>query len=126
VHYWADLQSVHRFFCYDNSAEREMSASACARSVPGFDLVILTQIGLSCQNFKLLYFKSDLVFLLCTAFKNSMLFFWGVTEMCSWEGNRRCDIALALRHRLRLSDSELNVGWVNPWVGLSWTGLSFD
>jgi len=33
VHCWADLQSVHGFRCYDNSAEREMSASACTRSV---------------------------------------------------------------------------------------------
>jgi len=48
VHYWADLQSVHEFRCYDNihvcklialyaasaySAEREMSASACTRSM---------------------------------------------------------------------------------------------
>ena len=45
MHCWADLQSVHEFHCYDNihvcelialytenaySAEREMSASACA------------------------------------------------------------------------------------------------
>jgi len=36
VDYWADLQSVHGFRCYDNSAEREMSASACTRSMPGF------------------------------------------------------------------------------------------
>jgi len=50
VHYWADLLSVHGFRCYDNthvskliavysanaySAEREMSASACARSMAG-------------------------------------------------------------------------------------------
>jgi len=35
VHYWADLQSVHGFRCYDNSAERQMSASACTRSIPG-------------------------------------------------------------------------------------------
>ena len=34
VHHWEDLQSVHGFRCYDNSAEREMSASACTRSVP--------------------------------------------------------------------------------------------
>jgi len=27
---------VHRFRCYDNSAEREMSASACTRSMPGY------------------------------------------------------------------------------------------
>ena len=47
VHCWADLQSVHRFRCYDNthvyklialysasaySAEREVSASACTGS----------------------------------------------------------------------------------------------
>jgi len=30
-----DLLSVHGFRCYDNSAEREMSASACTRSIPG-------------------------------------------------------------------------------------------
>ena len=50
VHYWADLQSVHGFRSCDNihvckpialytanaySAEREMSASACTRSLPG-------------------------------------------------------------------------------------------
>jgi len=35
VHYWADLQLVHGFCCYDNSAECEMSASACTRSMPG-------------------------------------------------------------------------------------------
>ena len=49
VHYWADLQPVHGFRCYDNihvckrialctanaySAEREMSASACTDSMP--------------------------------------------------------------------------------------------
>ena len=51
----ADLQSVHEFRCYDNthvcklialytanaySAEREMSASAYARSMAGFVLVV--------------------------------------------------------------------------------------
>jgi len=50
VHYWADLQSVHGFRCYDNthvyklialcsantySAERKMPASACTRSMAG-------------------------------------------------------------------------------------------
>jgi len=34
VHYWADLQSVHGFRCYDNSAEREIPASACTRPIP--------------------------------------------------------------------------------------------
>jgi len=37
VHDWADLQSVHGFRCYDNSTEREMSASACTRSMPGLN-----------------------------------------------------------------------------------------
>jgi len=52
VQYWANVQSVHRFHCYDNthvcklialytastySAEREMSASACTRSVAGLN-----------------------------------------------------------------------------------------
>jgi len=36
VHCWADLQSVHGLCCYDNSAVREMSASACTRSMSGF------------------------------------------------------------------------------------------
>jgi len=51
VHYWADLQSVHGFRCYDNihvcklialytangySAERDMTASAYTRSMPGY------------------------------------------------------------------------------------------
>ena len=35
VHYWA----VHGFRCYDNSAEREMSASACTCSMPGWDII---------------------------------------------------------------------------------------
>ena len=50
VHYWADLQSVHGFHCYDNihvcklialytanvyCAECKMSASACTRSPAG-------------------------------------------------------------------------------------------
>jgi len=50
VHYWADLQSMHGFNCYDNihvrnlialytanvySAERQISASACTRSMAG-------------------------------------------------------------------------------------------
>ena len=41
VHYWADLQSVHGFRCYDNSAEREMSANACTRCMPGLNLSLL-------------------------------------------------------------------------------------
>jgi len=36
MHYWADLESVHGFRCYDNSAEREMPASACTRSMPSY------------------------------------------------------------------------------------------
>jgi len=51
VHCWANLQSVHKFRCCDNthvmkfialytanaySAEREMSASACTRYMAGF------------------------------------------------------------------------------------------
>ena len=54
VQYWADLQSVYGFRCYDNihvcnlialytaiaySAEREMSASACTRCEAGFKTV---------------------------------------------------------------------------------------
>ena len=39
VHIWADLQSVHGFRCYDNRAGCEMSASACTRSMPGFNFV---------------------------------------------------------------------------------------
>ena len=50
VHYWTDLQSVHGFRWYDDtsmyayslanaySAEREVPASACTRSVAGFAL----------------------------------------------------------------------------------------
>jgi len=40
VHCWANLQSVHWFRCYENSAEREMSVSACTRSMPGCCLLI--------------------------------------------------------------------------------------
>ena len=36
VRYWADLQPVNGFRCYDNSAEREMSSSACTRSRAGY------------------------------------------------------------------------------------------
>ena len=51
MHYWADLESLHGFRCYENihvcklialytanaySAEREMSASTCARYMAGF------------------------------------------------------------------------------------------
>jgi len=39
VHCLADLQSVHEFRCYNNSAESEMSASACTRSMPGFTVI---------------------------------------------------------------------------------------
>jgi len=35
VYYWADWQSAHGFRCYDKP-EREMSASACTRSIPGY------------------------------------------------------------------------------------------
>ena len=53
MHYWADLQLVHGFRCHDNihmcelialypanaySTEREMSVSACTRSVAGLNL----------------------------------------------------------------------------------------
>jgi len=56
VHCWADLQSVHGFRCYDNihickliayytanayNAEREMSASACPRCVPGYIILVI-------------------------------------------------------------------------------------
>jgi len=36
-----DLQSVHTFCCYDNSAERKMSASACTSSMPGEKLLCI-------------------------------------------------------------------------------------
>jgi len=45
VHYWADFQSVPGFRCYD-SAEREMSASACTRSMPGWSTMTMTAKGL--------------------------------------------------------------------------------
>jgi len=41
VHYWSDLQSVHGFRCYDNTAPNAkcqrvlVLASACTRSMPG-------------------------------------------------------------------------------------------
>ena len=41
-----DLQSVHGFRCDDNSAEREMSASACTRSMPGAVILNTTNLGL--------------------------------------------------------------------------------
>jgi len=63
VHNWADLQSVHGFRCYDNihvrklivlytanayNADREMSASACTRSMPGLiccEFVVQQAVG---------------------------------------------------------------------------------
>ena len=60
MHYWADLQLVHGFSCYDNthicklialytanaySTEREMSGSACTRSMASlFSRYYLTTI----------------------------------------------------------------------------------
>ena len=41
VHYCADLQSVHGFRCYDNSVEREMSASALYSVYAWFTLSLL-------------------------------------------------------------------------------------
>ena len=58
MHYWADLQSVHGFCCYDNthlcklialytanaySAECKMSASACTHSIAGYIYYILPE-----------------------------------------------------------------------------------
>jgi len=43
----------HGFRCYDNSAEREMSASACTRSVPGLSLFLEIRPKMS-ELFKLL------------------------------------------------------------------------
>ena len=45
MQYWADLQSVHGFCCYDNSAEHEMSASVCTRSMPGFNSLCISVSG---------------------------------------------------------------------------------
>ena len=53
MHYGADLQSVHEFRYYDNmhvalytayahSGEREMSASACTRSMAGYYPTFIT------------------------------------------------------------------------------------
>ena len=46
MHCLAHLQLVQGFCCYNNSAEREMSASACTRCVPGYygvqDLHVVT------------------------------------------------------------------------------------
>jgi len=67
VHYWADLQSVHGFRCYDNtlklialytgnaySAERGMSVSTCTHSMAGYSInVSMKQQSLgitSCNN----------------------------------------------------------------------------
>jgi len=36
VHYWADLQSVHRLRYCDNSANAKCQRVFCTRSVPGF------------------------------------------------------------------------------------------
>jgi len=55
VHYWADLQSVHGFRCYDNihvckvialytaNSEREMSASACTGCMAGYNYFCLVK-----------------------------------------------------------------------------------
>ena len=64
MHYWADLQSVHDFCCYDNihvcnlitlytantySAEREMSVSACARSTAGECMCVRVEFDWCCS-----------------------------------------------------------------------------
>jgi len=66
VYCWADLQSVHGFHCYDNlhvcklialytakaySAEREMSASACTRSMAGCHCYWCNWSSLLCSIF---------------------------------------------------------------------------
>jgi len=40
VRYWADLQPVHGFRCYDDIVRRARNVSGCTRSMPG--LVSLT------------------------------------------------------------------------------------
>jgi len=50
VHYWADLQSVHGSRCYDNSAKREMSASACTCSMHGLIICGVVLVGLIITN----------------------------------------------------------------------------
>jgi len=62
MQYWADFESVHGFRCYDNthvcklivlytanvySAEREMSASACTRSMAGSVCGALLRLSLN-------------------------------------------------------------------------------
>jgi len=69
VHYCADLQSVHEFRCYDNIhvhvcklialyttnayiAEREMSASACTRSMAGYQMCCKSLYIVQCEKAK--------------------------------------------------------------------------
>jgi len=68
VHYRADLQSAHKFRCYDNihkckfialytanaySAERELSASACTRALwLLIGLIVLIDRSIECYRFQ--------------------------------------------------------------------------
>jgi len=52
LHYLADLQSVQGFRCYDNSAEREISASTC--SMPSCVFVSTMDVGCKTAKNKLL------------------------------------------------------------------------
>ena len=68
VYYWADLRSVHGFRC----AEREISASACTRCMPGWT-AFTTRI-VSHRN----WFVSYLIFQPVSAVKESIL-------LCQWD-----------------------------------------
>jgi len=63
VQYWADLQLVHGFRCYDNSAEREITASACIRSMAG---LFQWAVGLQQQRRRRLFEKkADVTAYMC-------------------------------------------------------------
>jgi len=92
VHYWVDLQSVHGFRCYDNIAEREMSASTCTCCMRGslcdlvFDrsmivCVIAVKVTGTCTGVTLDGWRNTLII---TTWKNTWNFAIFATIMRYW------------------------------------------
>jgi len=49
VLYWANLQLVHGFCCYDNSTECKMSVSVCTCSMPRSFFCVIAAHELLCK-----------------------------------------------------------------------------
>ena len=100
MHYWADLQSVHGFRCYDNikckfialytanaySAECEMAASACIRCMPGSVCHRIRGSTFSSQKFE------SRLFMTMTYRKHGREYHGGrrVPKICCGDANANC------------------------------------